>query len=559
MHEQPTTTSAYNLLEKEKTEKGLDNSEVFRTRLSDILSRELTPSQIDSYAENALIDLIDLVDDVVNTHKLQTGIEANTSSESENIAFDYYNLGSIESTLDHVAGLSNKIEHLNTYIEHMPVSATEYVQPDYSPVEIIPGSGTFEEAEHIPRLKTLLFILQNDFNIDINNPEEIDCKKGSISKSRFRHTPYSYVHIPSLNRIILVNDESGNRTFVFDTQVMSDHNISREGLSSLHKDNLKIKINEIENLGTHFIYKEDSFMTELSNALSNQLDGTKYEPETKPSSYLVGNAPDGYMSVKSLSQQGDSGAGISYYNKKLNEIRDELGPISFYRFGSRVAEGLSPEQQLKLSDYVKSSKLSIGLPEGYKSLKSLRSELNMSRSSIIKRLEELKDEIGPIATMVHTNGKAAAALSPEQQEILAGSLVELSKRPEDHSTINELAIRLGVDRSVIRRAIKSQSDKIGDITLFQYEKKGKPVLGISPAQQNIIAKEVEFEKEKKTYKSQFMISKISGYGRHLVKRVVEELEQEGELGQVVTRGAANDLYNAYQTSLILDALKSVKR
>src|SRR5680860_653450 len=74
----------------------------FKTTLSQIQSRPLIPENIDSYAEDALKDLITLTSSAVTEYKNQQTSDLRTGNEAEDAAFAYFGLNNIEEILNHI-------------------------------------------------------------------------------------------------------------------------------------------------------------------------------------------------------------------------------------------------------------------------------------------------------------------------------------------------------------------------------------------------------------------------------------------------------------------------
>lgn len=85
----------------------------------------------------------------------------------------------------------------------------------------------------LPRLNTLLFILIRECNVP---SDQINIKESIDSEKIFRKKPYFSVFVPSLNRLIIVCDESENRTDMFDTSKSDYILMGREKIERLTKE-----------------------------------------------------------------------------------------------------------------------------------------------------------------------------------------------------------------------------------------------------------------------------------------------------------------------------------
>ncbi len=122
-----------------------ENENVYRDRLTAILYRSLTPENIDSYADKALDELIELIEEVVQTvgHEPENGFAS--KKDQETAAFRQFGLGDVESVLDHIADLANEIHALDDAIGRATTNNRVITPPDprQKPM-IIPAGGTYQ-------------------------------------------------------------------------------------------------------------------------------------------------------------------------------------------------------------------------------------------------------------------------------------------------------------------------------------------------------------------------------------------------------------------------------
>ncbi|MEI6296527.1 MAG: hypothetical protein WCO84_02655, partial [bacterium] len=135
--------------------------------------------------------------------------------EQKDRALEEVGLGNVHAVLDKIQAIKKLL------IEEIPVliktKIDEVITPPGVGLEIKKGDavvGNYKEKEMVPRLKMLLFLLVNDCHQEIANIEIIE---GISSKNTVRKEPYVAVNIPGLSRMVVVCDEEGNRTDVFDT------------------------------------------------------------------------------------------------------------------------------------------------------------------------------------------------------------------------------------------------------------------------------------------------------------------------------------------------------
>jgi hypothetical protein len=192
---------------------GISPEKDYKTQLGDILSRQLTPQNIDSYAHQALSDLIVLTDQVTRDFECRAGnnLDSVDSVDSrkdfEDEAYKYFGLENIENILGHIGRVATTIDSLDEIIDGVTLLDRVIVPPGNNDIELIkPGNGEFDKYETVPKLKILLFLLKENFQLDI---ADIDIKGGKLSPEMMRNETYYLVTIPDINRTVLTCDELG--------------------------------------------------------------------------------------------------------------------------------------------------------------------------------------------------------------------------------------------------------------------------------------------------------------------------------------------------------------
>lgn len=122
----------------------------FQKQIDAITDRALTPEDIEGYADRALNDLIAVVESVTDTYGDLPQPLVLTQSGQEAAMMRYAGLDSdvIESTLDHIANISQTINQLDGIVKRLtenPIS--EHVPPSTSNPRIEPGNGAFEKND----------------------------------------------------------------------------------------------------------------------------------------------------------------------------------------------------------------------------------------------------------------------------------------------------------------------------------------------------------------------------------------------------------------------------
>jgi len=264
-----------------------------KTRLTTILSTALTVDTIDTYAETAISDLINLTGNVVNEFVDTLSPEAvySDNKKLEDAAFSYFDLPSITGNLDNIAKIDQDIKNIDRVIEKASIKDQVIVPPDAPARPIVPGNGEgLLENKLRPRLKTLLFILEKDNNIDL---DDLKIAEGITTNEMMRKEPYYSVEVPSLNRTVLVCNEEGNATFVIDTKKLEELKISTEQLLDMTKDKLNALMAEHAGFGRRII-QSDSWVDNIAVNLNEiQLSANEQaNTQETPRSYLNGTERD---------------------------------------------------------------------------------------------------------------------------------------------------------------------------------------------------------------------------------------------------------------------------
>ena len=397
---------------------GLKSKEAgkFKATLTQIQSRPLSPDNIDSYAEHALLDLIKLTTSITREYVTQKEpLSLKPDKELEDRAFSYFGLENIEEVLTHVALTDEEIKKLDGTIAKAKNADTIIVPPNPEAHSINNGDGTFKEKSIISRTKTALFILSKDFDIDIEDPEQLTLTKGMLSDTMMRKLAYYMITVPKLNRTILCCDEEGNVTYIFDNSVLVKHEISQEDLATLSKTDINDLLQDDPTLGKRVVYS-NKFVPNMINLITDL--GTKnIDQESKGlGQYLYPKAPEGILSSWGLAKE--LCIGHDTISRIIKELEDSLGPRASYRFRSKVANGLTPEQQKMIREEAKSKGLFLEqAPQGILSNWGLAKELGLGHYTIAEIIEELGDSLGPI-TSYRFGANATNGFTPEQQAMI---------------------------------------------------------------------------------------------------------------------------------------------
>ena len=122
----------------------------------------------------------------------------------------------METILRHLEDKASQFAVIDRVIAQANKSSDVFVPPDSAPVPQATGSGTgMEKKGKQPKLKNLLVMLKSEFGIDPDDPEAVSIVRGSVNPNMMREEPYYQVTVPGIDKVILVCQEYGNATFVF--------------------------------------------------------------------------------------------------------------------------------------------------------------------------------------------------------------------------------------------------------------------------------------------------------------------------------------------------------
>ncbi|MDR2063406.1 MAG: hypothetical protein LBQ02_01255 [Candidatus Nomurabacteria bacterium] len=474
--------------------------EQFRQRYNEIINRQLTVENINSYADDALEDLIQLSDDAIASRRNDWAVEPETSSkEQEDRAFAYYGLGDISSTLDHIINIRDDLTHIDEIIEQSERTPRPHVilSPDPIPTNIQPGAGTFEQKRVEPRTKTVLFVLEQDYEVDLDDPKQFSTTPGVLSKNMMRKVSYNMIELPELERIILVCDEEGNATFVLDKAALQEKSITATELGEqLTKKDLEALIADYPQFGSRLVYSRN-FVTNIKKLIEDPTTKKVYEHHNDQTEavdseidnrYLKPKAekpPEGVVSVNKFAQEsGTTWGALHAWLQKNSEL---VGEVQTYQFGIRKGRGLNSEQQEIIRNNMEFTKP----PEGVISVRKFAKGLGMDRSTLQKWLQKNPELIGDIKTY-NFYGKNGQGLSPEQQEIVHNNMEHPPKPPEGVISIKKFAKELGTSQMTLQKWLQKNPELIGDIKMYNFYRNGQ---GLDPDQQQIIRDNIELAPE----------------------------------------------------------------
>lgn len=410
----------------------------FKPAINEILSRRLTPENIDHYADDALDDLVKVVDGILRAFRQQPIVFGATERADENAAFARYGLNAdmIEDTLDHVTAVADDIRELDTLLNEITKHSNSIIIPpgDRGVGEITPGDGSFSEKQSIERTKTILFLLKNRFDIDLRDSGEFKIISGVLGDNMIRAQGYNMLDIPALDRAVFVCDEEDNATFIFDTTRLEGLIITSE-LANLTKDKLHELLEQHPSVGRRVVYSK-RFVEEIASLLKELPEGDdvvkNVDEDTGQFLKSVEKASKDQLSASGMAKK----FGVSWDTiiKALNDLGDRLGKVNKARFGSSITSAYWPEQQELVRQWLAQHDEKRGnalvAPKGYESKMDIVRRLGVHSRTVARAIEATKDELGQVMIALFSNNPSPA-YSPDQQKIIEKWLSENMKRQKN--------------------------------------------------------------------------------------------------------------------------------
>ena len=274
-----------------------------RKQLGSILNKPVTMDGIDTYAEEALDKLVGLVSEKTERYK-ETHLTTNWDDQTiEDAAMKWCGLEEVNFYLDFIDKKNDELKGLDKVIGKADRVNEVIVNPDRKKIRFEGSGAGLTEKKMVNRLKTILFILKEDFEVDVDNPDHLTLTKGMVDNKMMRKTSYFLVSALKIDRKMLVCDEGGNASYVFDAKVLKSKGIDDKKLIGATKEELNQWIAEVPEMGKRVFYSKDGFVPRIIEAI-NQPIWTKPDKVTKSmentGNYLLPKAPEGYLSLNGI-------------------------------------------------------------------------------------------------------------------------------------------------------------------------------------------------------------------------------------------------------------------
>lgn len=318
-----------------------------------------------------------------------------------------------------------------------------------SEMEIATGSGNgFKEAGVIPRSALLMETLA-ELGLKYSVVE------GENDPKMMRKLSYLIFILPSIEKLVLVNNEEGNATFIIHKAKQEEWkeymNKTKEELSTMPYDLLSVVKYPDKNKEGH----ANKWKAEIRSLVVNGARLLEIKPENITSNEEMGYAPEGWMVACSIAKSlGANNYTIERYAEKYKSEKPEwfrAYKTKFRKVGS-VSEYYSPE----LVEKIKKDYLSIeSLPERWVVTWSLANSLNIASETVKKEVEEYRSlHPGWLKVYRKKGGAITEYISPELAKIISEKH-EIQSAPEGWMTAHTTADAINVTFS----AVKNEAEK----------------------------------------------------------------------------------------------------
>ena len=450
--------------------------ERYERQLEDILNTPLVPENFSTYAQDALNKVIGMVEHMTETYPGQSLPLPRGVAES--FTTKYYNMD-IDELLDALQKKVDETNEIEKFVESLSEDEEVYVPPQILQPSLKSGAGELTKAETSPKLETILFLLQQRYELDVNNSAEIIVTRGTVSKDMMRQEPYYLIDMPSLNRKILVCKEKGNITYVLDSELLDAHSIEPEVLIDMDKSQIDELLETQPNIGarithtTKYIPKIEEALDNIEEYSQKTEGGIDDDDSIKDEAFLTEKpqkAPEGYMSASKISRE--LGIGHKKVLEIVSELGDELGEVSKARFGSSPADSYSPKQIEMIRARAREQGLfSPEASEGYMSAYKISRELGIGHKKVSKLISDLGDELGEV-TKARFRTSPADSYSPKQIEMIRARAREQGlfspEASEGYMSAKKISKELGIADSTVSKLISELGDELGEVNKARF-------------------------------------------------------------------------------------------
>ncbi|MGH7241494.1 MAG: hypothetical protein ACREGB_04320 [Candidatus Saccharimonadales bacterium] len=496
-------------------------------KLNTILNQPLTPDNIDAYANDALVDVIALVGDAVRDYDAHQVMESSSLRQKEDAALRYCGLPDVASILDHIANFADRVGELDDIILNAPTLNEIIIPTDIlGPIQRGVGGG-IETPRVMARLKSLLVVLEKDFAVSLDDPEQLIIRHGIVTETMMRRESYVAVQVPGLERLVLVCDEDKNMTYVFDTNVvMQMANLEVKDLLFYTKTALNDLLRAYPGIGKRIKYS-NTYVPRMREVLAHDITDGPSRPSNEGVSYLRPVAPEGYLNKGALASMWN----VSHVviNKVIDAHEDQLGLVETHRHGKLMLPSFSPDQQRVIKAGLEARGLFLDTaPENYVTIGRFARELKLGYKALMALAVELPEYISEIQTLRFC-GVPAKGLSPQQQEAVRKVARERFGEAAPDGYISEVA--LAKELHLGKSAIKLALDLLPMSSVKQFRFGSVTAPGLSPEQradveQVLVEQNILVPTMPEGYATVSELQQQTGAANQTILRAVEILGEE---------------------------------
>lgn len=266
------------------SKKEIENlKEIYSQKLENILNSQLTVENIEIFADNALAQTTNLIDDIRSKYqKYQNIFEPAdfNNAEQEDKALVFFGLPDAPGILQSIIEVKEKIDDLKAYIGVNMANIDEIITPPDNRKINTGNEQRIEQKRMFPRVLTLFYILEHDFDI---SPTEASIVRGIVTPNMVRQTPYMRVEIPELDRVVYICDEEGNASYVFDAKKIKEQSIILDELDLYSKEDKNSLISRFPGIGIR-IKQTNAWRNNITLTLKERIFETNILENKKPMS-----------------------------------------------------------------------------------------------------------------------------------------------------------------------------------------------------------------------------------------------------------------------------------
>lgn len=454
----------------------LNESSPFRAETEAILSRELSPDNIDTYASEALNNYIGVIERAKQAYVEAPTQQFLTDKETEDAALSYWGIHDVDATLDHLSEKADEIERLNQVIADAELSPHVFVPPGTTKTRIEIGEiKPFDEKGQIPRLKTILFILENEFGLDVRDKSQVHITKGRVDEKMMRKTSYYTLNIPSLSRLVLVCDEEENATFVFDSALLEKYGLHSEVVSTFDKPQIESLIDQTDRIGVRYIYTQDYTAQTISVLERIPERGETFDRSAQRYSYLFPDIPkpENTFAARNIADlHGVNKKNVAY---AIELLGDALSPYAHtYRSRGRETTAYDSDGvELILGKLHERGEFLPVAPEDVLSVRGLAQRIKVRKDDVAAAVydPELAEKLGELKKY-KTGPKRTVGLDERQQRVILDELTRRGKyapdAPEGAVSRLQLVRKYDVVPAVVDAVFEEIADELGELQSFRF-------------------------------------------------------------------------------------------